>query len=389
MRRMPRRSFTEVGDEVIPFSVAIDDRDLADLADRLARTRWPEREPVEDWSQGVPLAYLEKLCDHWAHAYDWRAREARVNAFPQFRTRIDGLAIHFLHVRSPVPAAFPLVMTHGWPGSVLEFLDVIGPLTAPAAYGGDSQDAFHLVCPSLPGYGFTDKPTSTGWGVERTASAWGELMGRLGYARYGAQGGDWGAAVTTLLGGIDRAHVAGIHINMVLAGPGGDPDGFTQAEQAALASMRYYDEWDSGYFKQQSTRPQTIGYSLVDSPVGQCAWILEKFWSWTDTGGDPVAVLGADRILDNVTWYWLTRTGASSARMYWESFRTRRSDPVDVPTGVAIFPKEIFRPSRRWAERRYTNIVHWGEPSRGGHFAALEQPELFVDQVRAFFRMVR
>ena len=375
--------------QITPFQVAIDDRDLADLADRLARTRWPEREPVEDWSQGVPLDYLKRLCEHWADAYDWRAREARVNAFPQFRVEIDGLGIHFLHVRSPVPDALPLVMTHGWPGSVLEFLEVIGPLSDPAAHGGDPQDAFHVVCPSLPGYGFSDKPTGTGWGVERTALAWARLMERLGYGRYGAQGGDWGAAVTSLIAATDRAHVAGIHVNMVIAGPGRDPGELTQPEQAALASMSYYDEWDSGYSKEQSTRPQTIGYSLVDSPVGQCAWILEKFWSWTDTDGDPVAALGADRVLDNVMWYWLTRSGASSARMYWESFRTRLSDRVDLPTGVTIFPKEIFRPSRRWAERRYTNIIYWHEPARGGHFAAFEQPELFVDQVRAFFRMVR
>ncbi len=378
-----------MSDDIASFRVAVDDQELADLADRLAMTRWAEREPVEDWSQGVPLGYLQQLCEHWAGAYDWRAREARINAFPQFRAQIDGLGIHFLHVRSAVPGAFPLVMTHGWPGSVLEFLEVIGPLSDPAAHGGDPSDAFDVVCPSLPGYGFSDKPTRTGWGIERTASAWAQLMGRLGYDRYGAQGGDWGAAVTSAIATIDRAHVAGIHLNMVNVGPGRDPGELTEIEQTAVASLKYYNEWDSGYAKEQSTRPQTLGYALVDSPVGQCAWILEKFWSWTDTDGDPVAVLGADRILDNVMWYWLTGSGASSARMYWESFGTRSRDPVDVPTGVTLFPKEIVRPSRRWAERRYTNIISWEEAERGGHFAAFEQPGLFVDQVRAFFRTVR
>jgi pimeloyl-ACP methyl ester carboxylesterase len=378
-----------VSDEIMPFEVAISDEDLADLADRLARTRWPEREPVADWSQGVPLVYLKGLCDYWAAAYDWRAREAHFNSFPQFRTEIDGLGIHFLHVRSPVVDALPLVITHGWPGSIVEFFEVIGPLTDPSAHGGDPRDAFHVVCPSLPGFAFSDKPTAAGWGVERTAAAWAQLMTRLGYERYGAQGGDWGASVSSHLATLHAEHVVGIHVNMVIAGPGGDTDDLTEDEQAALALLKYYDEWDSGYSKQQSTRPQTLGYSLVDSPAGQCGWILEKFWGWTDTDGDPVAALGADRILDNIMCYWLTRSGASSARIYWESFRTRSTNIVEVPTGVAIFPKEIFRPSRRWAERRYTNIIHWDEPDRGGHFAAFEQPELFVEQLRAFFRQVR
>ncbi len=378
-----------MSEEITPFEVAVSDDDLGDLADRLARTRWPEREAVDDWSQGVPLDYLRSVCRYWADGYDWRAREARLNAFAQFRTEIDGLGVHFLHARSPQPDALALVMTHGWPGSVFEFLDVIGPLTDPAAHGGDPADAFHVVCPSLPGYGFSDKPASAGWGVERTASAWAELMGRLGYERYGAQGGDWGASVTTGIGIFDPTHVAGIHVNMVIAGPGPDHGQLTEAERASLDLLKYYEDWDSGYAKEQSTRPQTIGYSLVDSPVGQCAWILEKFWSWTDTEGDPVAALGADPILDNVMCYWLTRSGASSARLYWESFRTRYRERVEVPTGVSIFPKEIFRPSRRWAQQRYVNITHWEEPDRGGHFAALEQPQLFVEQVRKFFRGVR
>jgi pimeloyl-ACP methyl ester carboxylesterase len=372
-----------------PFEIVINDADLADLKRRLADTRWPEPEPVDDWSQGVPLAYIQNLCDYWANSYDWPQRAARLNAFKQFRTEIDGLGIHFLHVRSPEEHALPLVMTHGWPGSVVEFLDVIGPLTDPTSNGGDPADAFHLICPSLPGYGFSDKPARTGWGVERTAAAWAELMARLGYDRYAAQGGDWGAAVTSALGIIDAAHLVGIHVNMVIAGPGGDATDLTEAEKSALASMQHYNDWDSGYSKLQSTRPQTIGYSLLDSPAGLCAWIIEKFWSWTDTDGDPVAALGADRLLDNVMLYWLSRSAASSARMYWESFRARPRDRVLVPTAVSIFPKEIFRPSRRWAERRYTNIVHWEELDRGGHFAAFEQPELFAEQVRKAFRDLR
>jgi epoxide hydrolase len=375
--------------EITPFRIDVSETDLLDLATRLARTRWPEPETVTDWSQGVPLEYLRDLCRYWANTYDWRRREARLNLFPQFRTDVDGLGVHFLHVRSPVENALPLVMTHGWPGSVVEFIDVIGPLTDPVAHGGAASDAFHVVCPSLPGYGFSDKPSSTGWGVERIATAWTQLMARLGYDRYGAQGGDWGSAVTSCMGIIDPSHVAGIHLNMLAAGPGREPGELTEAEQAALESLRLHEEWGTGYSKEQSTRPQTIGYSLVDSPAGQCAWILEKFWSWTDTDGDPVGALGADRLLDNVMLYWLTGSGASSARLYWESFRGWRPAKVEVPTGVSIFPKEIFRPSRRWAERRYTNIVHWDELDRGGHFAAFEQPKSFVEQLRTFFRLVR
>ena len=377
-----------MSDEITPFRIEVSDADILDLTNRLARTRWPEHETVADWSQGVPLEYLRDLCLYWADTYDWRRRETRLNLFPQFRTQIDGLGIHFLHVRSPVHDATPLVMTHGWPGSFVEFLEVIGPLTDPVAHGGEARDAFHVVCPSLPGFAFSDKPTSTGWGVERIATAWAELMARLGYDRYGAQGGDWGSAVTSRIAILDPSHIVGIHLNMLAVGPGRDPGEMTEAEQAALDSLKHHEAWDTGYSKEQATRPQTIGYSLVDSPVGQCAWILEKFWNWSDTDGDPVSALGADRILDNIMLYWLTGTGASSARLYWESFRDLRTGPVEVPLGVSIFPKEIYRPSRRWVERRYTNIVHWDELDHGGHFAAFEQPDIFVDQVRTFFRLV-
>ncbi len=372
-----------------PFTVAASEAELEDLRQRLARTRWPEEAPVDDWSQGAPLAVVRDLCSYWATGYDWPARQGRLNAFPQFRTEIDGLAIHFLHVRSPEPGALPLVITHGWPGSVVEFLDVLGPLSDPSAHGGDPADAFHVVCPSLPGYGWSDKPAATGWGVERIAAAWDSLMARLGYDRYGAQGGDWGAMVTTLLGSNHPRPLAGIHLNMPIAGPESGQTDFTDAEQDALAAMTHYLEWESGYSAEQSTRPQTLGYGLADSPAGQCAWILEKFWAWTDTGGDPVGALGADRLLDNVMAYWLPAAGASSARLYWESFRRTPSAEVGVPSGVSAFPKELFRPSRRWVERQYTDLRYWNELDRGGHFAAFEQPAVFVDEVRRFFRLVR
>jgi pimeloyl-ACP methyl ester carboxylesterase len=376
--------------EITPFLVQIPAEQLDDLHDRLRRTRWPEAEPVDDWSQGVPLAYVRQLCEYWLDGYDWRAGEARLNQFPQFRTEIDGLPIHFLHVRSPHEDALPLVMTHGWPGSIVEFLKVIGPLTDPVAHGGDAADAFHLVCPSLPGYGFSGKPDRTGWNAARIADAWDELMRRLGYDRYGAQGGDWGSMVTVGLGMRHPEHLAGIHLNMVIAFPDrSERDNLTEREQAAMAALRHYNDEDSGYSKEQGTRPQTVGYGLVDSPAALCAWIVEKFWAWTDSDGDPLNVLTRDDLLDNVMLYWLPGTGASSARMYWESFRDPLLGPVGVPAGCSIFPKEIFRPSRRWAEKQFTDIRYWNELEKGGHFAAFEQPELFVQEVRAAFRSFR
>ena len=378
-----------MADEVIPFRICVSQAELDDLRSRLSSTRWPEPETVDDWSQGAPLAYVRSLCEYWADGYDWPAREARLNDFPQFTTTVDGLDIHFLHVRSPHEGALPLVLTHGWPGSIVEFLEAIGPLTDPVAHGGDASDAFHIVAPSLPGYAFSAKPVSTGWGVKKTARAWAALMSRLGYDRYGAQGGDWGSMVTTAIGLQDPGHVAGIHLNMIIGFPGPDDGEPTETEKAALAGVQSYMAVDSGYSKQQSTRPQTLGYALVDSPAGQCAWILEKFWSWSDTAGDPVGALGADRILDNVMLYWLPAAGASSARMYWESFNDPVLDPVTVPMGGSVFPKEIFRCSQRWAARQFRDIRYWNEPAVGGHFAAFEQPALFVDEVRAFFRTVR
>jgi pimeloyl-ACP methyl ester carboxylesterase len=386
-----------MADELTPFRVEVPEARLRDLRERLTRTRWPEAETVGDWSQGVPLAYLRDLCRYWADGYDWRATEARLNRLPQFRTTLDGLGIHLLHVRSPVPGALPLVLTHGWPGSIVEFLKVIGPLTDPTAHGGDAADAFHLVCPSLPGYGFSDKPAEPGWGVERIAGAWAQLMARLGYRRYGAQGGDWGTSVSTCVAQQDPDHVVGIHLTPPLAPP--DPATFgdlTEAERSALAQLEQADAWDSGYSREHATRPQTIGYSLVDSPAGLCAWIVEKLWAWTDHDGDLERVLTRDELLDNVMLYWLPGTGASSARLYWQSSRQvdqwisgTVTDAVRVPTGCSIFPRELQRPSRRWAERRFLDIRWWNELDKGGHFAAFEQPVRFVDEVRSFFRLVR
>ena len=374
---------------VEPFEVRIGDDAIADLRDRLARTRWPEPETVDDWSQGIPLAYVRDLCSYWADGYDFGLAD-RVNAFPQFRTTVDGLGIHFLHVQSPEPDALPLVLTHGWPGSIVEFLDVIGPLTDPRAHGGDPADAFHVVAPSLPGYGWSDKPARAGWSIERIAPAWHDLMARLGYDRYGAQGGDWGAGVTDRLGQLFPDHVVGIHVNMAAVGPDKAMlQDLSPEEQAALDDLAEHRAHGAGYSAQQSSRPQTLGYALTDSPAGQCAWIVEKFWAWTDNDGDPASALSRDRMLDNVSTYWFTATATSSARLYWESFTRRNTDPVTVPSGISVFPREIIRPSRRWAERRYTDLRWYETPDRGGHFAAFEQPETFVDQVQGFFRTVR
>jgi len=377
--------------EIKPFRIAVGDDVLSDLKARLRNTRWPEREVVDNWSQGTPLHWMQAVCRFWADDYDWRVREASLNRFPQFTTEIDGLDIHFIHARSPHPEAMPLIITHGWPGSIVEFHKVIEPLSNPTAYGGSLADAFHVICPSLPGFGFSAKPTTTGWGVDRIAAAWITLMDRLGYARYGAQGGDWGSAVTSSLGAQDPAHCAGIHITLAMTRPAKLEVEPTPDEARALRGSKHYADWDSGYSKQQSTRPQTVGYGLTDSPAGQAAWILEKFWAWTDCDGHPENVLSREELLDNIMLYWVTATAASSARLYWESFGPERRSvaPVQVPTGVSVFPKEIVTPVRRWMEDRYRNIQYWNELPKGGHFAAFEQPALFVDELRRYFRTIR
>ncbi|QKS01594.1 epoxide hydrolase [Sphingomonas sp. CL5.1] len=378
-----------MSDAITPFHLAIPETELDDLRARLARTRWPERETVDGWEQGVPLDRARALVDHWRDRYDWRACEARLNTLGQYRTTIDGTGIHFLHVRSPERNALPLVITHGWPGSVIEFLKVIGPLADPAAHGGDPRDAFHVVAPSLPGYGFSDRPADR-WPVERIAAAWITLMKRLGYERFVAQGGDWGSAVASAIGASGDPAVAGIHVNMIVAPP--TPEDIASAapeEQRALVTLQRYMSDGNGYARQQATRPQTLGYGLTDSPAGQAMWIYEKFREWSDCAGDPLNVLTIDEIIDDIMLYWLPGTAASSARLYWESFDRFAAARVDLPVACSLFPKEIFGASRRWAERRYPNIVYWNEPPRGGHFAAFEQPALFVEEVRAGFRPMR
>ncbi len=378
-----------------PFELSIPQTDLDDLDQRLERTRWPDRETVDDTSQGPPLAKLQALVARWQGGYDWRRCEALLNGFGQYRTEIDGLGIHFLHIRSSEPDALPLVMTHGWPGSVLEFRDVIGPLTDPVAHGGEARDAFNLVIPSLPGFGFSGKPTAPGWNVGRTAAAWTTLMQRLGYTRWGAQGGDWGAAVTTTLGHLAPPGLVGIHLNMVMFGPSDEERAeATPEEQAMLDTARRYDKQFSGYYKLQNTRPQSIGFGLADSPVGLAAWIYALFQDVSDSGGDPESVFSLDEMLDDIMLYWLPNTGASSARLYWEGMQEMMSGGVppssmQLPTGISMFPGEQVRLSRRWAERRFANLVHFNELDRGGHFAALEQPALFVDEVRTTFRSLR
>jgi len=376
--------------EIRPFVIDIPEAEIDDLKRRLAQTRFPEKETVDDWNQGVPLSYMKEVCAYWSEKYDWRDREALLNQWPQFITEIDGVDVHFIHVESKHEEARPLIVTHGWPGSVVEFQKVIGPLTDPTAHGGDAADAFHVVCPSLPGYGFSGKPTATGTGVGKIGEMWAKLMARLGYDAYFAQGGDWGAMVTTMIGIQDTEHCAGIHLNMPIVPP--DPEtmnDLSEQEKGAMASMQYYQEWGAGYSKQQSTRPQTLGYGLADSPSGQAAWILEKFFEWTDCDGHPENVLTRDELLDNVMLYWLTATPASSGRLYWESFNTPSIDPVTIPVGCSIFPKEIFRCSKRWAEKHFPKLIHFNELDRGGHFAAFEQPGSWLDEVRTSFRSLR
>lgn len=375
---------------VRPFRVAIPQDDLDDLRRRLVAARWPEPSTEPGWAQGPPLERLQGLVGHWRDGYDWRAFEARINAIPQFMTGIDGLDIHFLHARSRHPDALPIILTHGWPGSVVEFLKAIGPLTDPVAHGGRAQDAFHVVAPSLPGYGFSGKPTGPGWDAARIARAWTTLMGRLGYARWTAQGGDWGAVVTTLMAKDRPPGLQAIHLNLPIAVPAVlDPDSPDPQERQAVAALQRFTTDGFGY-RIQATRPQTIGYALSDSPVGLAGFIYEKFQAWTDNDGDPEQALTRDEMLDDISLYWLTGTAASAARLYRENAKYGMNlGVVDLPVGVSSFPKEIFRTPRRWAEQVYPRLIHWRELDRGGHFAAFEQPTLFVQELRDCFRGLR
>jgi epoxide hydrolase len=376
---------------ISPFSYRAPQSALDDLRERLAQARWPEREPVADWSQGVPLERLRALVAYWQTAYDWRRCETALNGFDQYRTAIDGLDIHFLHVRSPHPEALPILITHGWPGSVIEFLKIIGPLTDPSAHGGEAQDAFHVVAPSLPGFGFSGKPAEPGWNAGRTARAWAELMERLGYERYVAQGGDWGSVISTEMARQQPQGLAGIHLNMPFVIPDPIPTGALSAEeQRAVARYQRFLSDGFGYFHLQATRPQTIGYALTDSPVGQAAWIYEKFQAWTDNDGDPEEALTRDEMLDVITLYWLTETATSSARIYLENAAVVGAPPViDIPVGCSIFPREIVPAPRSWAERVYPELIYWNELDRGGHFAAFEEPALFAQELRDCFRSLR
>ncbi|NMO54595.1 epoxide hydrolase [Actinoplanes sp. TBRC 11911] len=374
---------------ISPYRIDIPQDRLDDLHRRLAQTRWPDPVPGAGWEAGVPPDYLRDLADHWRTKYDWRAHEARLNEFPQFTTVLDGQPVHFLHVRSPRPDALPLLLTHGWPGSIVEFLKIIGPLTDPARHGGDPADAFHVVAPSLPGFGFSSPLAGSGWSTSRVARAWASLMDRLGYERYGAQGGDTGAIVSPQVGRVDPDHVVGVHVNNLIAFPSGPLADLDPADQARLDLMTRWGQDMSGYAIIQSTRPQTIAYALTDSPVGQLAWIVEKFKEWTDPAAEiPEDAVDRDLILTDVSVYWLTGTAGSAARIYYEDARSwgQTAERSPVPTGVAVFPNDVT--IRPLAERDH-DVVHWSEFSRGGHFAALEAPDLLVDDVRTFFRQVR
>ncbi len=375
--------------KISPYRVDIPQGALDDLRDRLGRTRWPDELPGVGWDLGVPLDYLKGLAEYWATTYDWRGQEAALNEFAQFTTVIDDQNVHFLHVRSPEPEALPLLITHGWPGSIAEFLDIIGPLADPAAHGGDPADAFHVIAPSIPGFGFSGPTHETGWNTVRVARAWAELMSRLGYERYGAQGGDTGALVSPELGRIDPEHLAGIHVNNLLTFPSGQLDNLSDADQGRLKLMQHWQNEMAGYASIQSTRPQTLAYALTDSPAGQLAWIVEKFKEWTDPAARlPEDAVDRDRLLTDVSIYWLTATAGSSARLYYEGAKSwgQPTEPSAVPTGVAVFPMDIT--IRRIAESQH-NIVHWTEFDRGGHFAAMEAPDLLVADVREFFRPLR
>jgi pimeloyl-ACP methyl ester carboxylesterase len=380
------------GASIVPFRIAVSAAELEDLQRRLATVRWPPEAPGAGWEDGVPLGYLRELAEYWRTTYDWRRHEARLNSFAQFTTEIDGARVHFLHVRSAEPDALPLIVTHGWPGSIAEFIHVIGPLADPRAHGGDPGDAFHVVAPSIPGYGFSGPTRAPGWDVARVARAWAELMSRLGYQRYGAQGGDWGSAVSQQLARVAAGHIVGLHLNLLMtaqpaAGPG--PADLSGADHRAAQSLIEFRTWRSGYQLVNATQSQTLAYALTDSPVGQLAWIVDKMMEWSAARHAPEEAVDRDLILTNVMLYWLTRTAGSSARLY--KTLTSAQPPatrIEAPTAVAVFPSDIAQPVRAWAQQQ-ANVVRWTEFEHGGHFAALEAPNPLVHDIRAFFRRLR
>ncbi|MER5407435.1 epoxide hydrolase [Streptomyces sp. NPDC002769] len=387
-------------ESIRPFRVNIPEQDLVELRRRIIATRWPDRETVHDQSQGVPLATMKELSHYWGTSYNWRKIEEKLNSLPQFKTEIDGLDIHFIHVRSRHANALPMILTHGWPGSILEFLKVIDPLSNPTAHGGRAEDAFHLVIPSMPGYGFSERPTTTGWGPDRIARAWAVLMERLGYGHYVSQGGDWGAVISDKMAVQRPAGLLGIHVNFPATVPAdiakklacGDPvpAGLNADEKAAYEKLATFYKTGSGYSAMMVTRPQTEGYGLTDSPVGLAAWMYDKFAAWTYSDGDPERVLTKDEMLDDITLYWVTNTAVSSSRLYWENNANNfNAVSVSIPAAITVFPGEIYQAPRSWASRSYHNLFYFNEAGRGGHFAAWEVPDIFTNELRAAFGVLR
>ncbi len=384
-------------DEIVPFEVHVPDKAITDLKQRLQSIRWPDRELVDDWTQGVPLDAAQELVDYWLHEYDWRAFENRLNGCPQFRTTIDGVSIYFIHVRSPYENALPIVLTHGWPGSVIEFLDAIERLTNPER----PDDAFHVVIPAIPGFGFSGKPRETGWNPGRIAHAWTVLMRRLGYQQWVAQGGDWGSAITTALASQAPEGLLAAHVNLPMVVPSVLPESPTPDEAVALAGIDRFVMDKTGYADQMNTRPQTIGYALNDSPVALAMWMYEKFYEWSDNNGRPEDALTRDQMLNDISLYWFTETGTSAARLYWEGvgatihgpefFSSARSGGgrIEIPMGASLFPAETYLPPREWAEQAWSTIFHWNKVDRGGHFAAFEEPDIFAAELRDAFRQFR
>jgi len=409
MSQVAKAQSTSQAQAVRPFRINVPEAALVDLRRRIAATRWPDQETVNDQSQGAQLAKLQKLVRYWGTEYEWRKAEAKLNALPQFVTKIDGLDIYFIHVRSKHPNALPVIITHGWPGSVIEQLKIIGPLTDPTAHGGSAEDAFDVVIPSLPGYGFSGKPTGTGWDPDRVARAWAELMKRLGYTRYVAQGGDWGTPISSAMARQAAAGLLGIHINLpatvppevaaALAGAGPVPAGLSDKERAVIESLMAYNKnGNSAYFTMMTARPQTVGYGLTDSPAGLAAWVLVHpgFAQWT-YGDDPGRSPTKDDVLDDMTLYWLTNSATSSARLYWENGArgsvivavAQKTAEISLPVAITVFPEDVYRAPETWARRAYRNLIYFHEVDRGGHFAAWEQPELFAAELRAAFRSLR
>jgi pimeloyl-ACP methyl ester carboxylesterase len=394
-----------VSEAIRPFHIHVGEAALTDLHKRIIATRWPDKETVTDRSQGIKLEQIQELVNYWSTDYDWRKAEAKLNALPQFVTNIDGLDIHFIHVRSKNPHALPIIITHGWPGSIFELIKVIGPLTDPEAYGGNAEDAFDVVIPSMPGYGFSEKPKSTGWNPDHIARAWDVLMKRLGYSNYVAQGGDWGSVVVDAMARQKPAGLVGIHLNMPATIPAEiakalnsgapAPAGLSDKEKAAYKSLTYLYTKGAGYAGIMVTRPQTLGYSLSDSPVGLAAFFLDKFNDWTYSAGNAQKVLTKDELLDDITLYWLTNTGTSGARLYWENNNNnfnaveQRTAEISIPVAVTVFPGEIYQAPRSWTERSYHHLIYFHEVNKGGHFAQWEQPQLFAEELRAAFKSLR